>query len=135
MLFRSRQSIFDAAVACDYDQLETLAQAGQPGFNYSFGEEGSPGQFWRDSEERDEPVLAALVRVLNLAFVQEEGTYYWPDAHRFDPLNLTEEQQAALDELLSENGDIAVWDEGTGYLGYRAAITADGDWTFFVTGD
>ena len=24
---------------------------------------------------------------------------------------------------------------GTGYLGYRTAITADGDWQFFVAGD
>ena len=25
--------------------------------------------------------------------------------------------------------------QGTGYLGYRTAITADGDWQFFVAGD
>ena len=25
--------------------------------------------------------------------------------------------------------------QGTGYLGYRTAITPDGDWQFFVAGD
>ena len=25
--------------------------------------------------------------------------------------------------------------QNTGYLGYRTAITADGDWQFFVAGD
>jgi hypothetical protein len=26
-------------------------------------------------------------------------------------------------------------EQNTGYLGYRTAITADGDWQFFVAGD
>ena len=33
---------------------------------------------------------------------------------------------AAIDQMKTQ---------ATGYLGYRTAITADGDWQFFVAGD
>ncbi len=133
-----RRDIVAAAVACDYDRLESLALQSGLTFNYSFDEPegGRPGAFWRQNEEQGGEDLATLVRVLNLDYGEiDAGLYGWPFAQALDLLNLSDEDQAALDALLSENGDIAAWQDGVGYTGYRAGITAGGDWTFFVAGD
>ncbi len=133
-----RQAIVEEAVACNFDQLEALALEGSPTFNYSFGEPsegGTPGAFWEGAESQGENVLATLVRVLNLNYREANGIYYWPFAAALDPQDLSAADRAALDDLLAQEPDIALWDEGTGYLGYRVGITQAGDWTFFVAGD
>jgi hypothetical protein len=133
-----RRDIVAAAVACDYDRLQELALAGSPTFNYSFGEPfegGTPGAYWEQLEDEGEDILATLVRVLDLDYREENGVYDWPFAAALNPLDLSAEERAALDSLLAQEPEIAAWDEGVGYIGYRAGITTDGDWTFFVAGD
>ena len=64
----------------------------------------------------------------------ESGSYAWPTAYQESPSDA--DWQALVDAGLYTQEQIDS-DEagGTGYLGYRTAITADGDWQFFVAGD
>ena len=133
-----RKRAFDAAVACDYDTLEEIALEKGAGFTFSYGGGGDASEYWRgveeDSSELPKP-MRALATILTLPFTRNEsGSYAWPTAYNENPTE--EDWQALVDAGLY---DAAVIDQmktqGTGYLGYRTAITADGDWQFFVAGD
>jgi hypothetical protein len=64
----------------------------------------------------------------------ESGSYAWPTAYDESPS--AEAWQALVDSgLYSQEQVEEMQTQGTGYLGYRTAITADGDWQFFVAGD
>nr|MDP9453961.1 hypothetical protein [Actinomycetota bacterium] len=59
-------------------------------------------------------------------------TYLWPAAATGD-----EDDWSAISEagLYSEEELEAMQRAGSGYLGYRLGITAEGDWLFLVAGD
>lgn len=133
-----RQRIFAAAVACDYDEVQRIALEQGEGFTFSYGAETSAADFWRGVEESgdDEPMLD-LVRILSIPYTRNEtGSYAWPSAYDETPTDedwqaLVEAglySQAKVDEMRNAPG-------AGGYLGWRTAITADGDWQFFVAGD
>lgn len=42
---QTRQRIAEAAVACDYEALESLAEEGDQPFTHSFGDAGDPASF------------------------------------------------------------------------------------------
>jgi hypothetical protein len=133
-----RRRVFDAAVACDYDALEQIALEKGEGFTFSYGAETDASGYWRSveegSEEAPKPMLA-LATILTMPFTRNEsGSYAWPTAYSENP---TEEAwQALVDSgLYSAEVIDQMKTQGTGYLGYRTAITADGDWQFFVAGD
>jgi hypothetical protein len=135
-----RQRIFEAALACDYETLEEIALEKGEGFTYSYGGDASAAQFWRDREEAgaEEPgpkPMLALVTILTMPFTRNEsGSYAWPTAYNESPTD--EAWQALVDAGLYTQEQIdSMKSGGTGYLGYRTAITADGDWQFFVAGD
>ena len=130
-----RKRVFDAAVACDYDTLEQIALEKGAGFTFTYGGETDASEYWRELEDerhreadagaRDDPdaaLHAQRVRLLRLADRLQRG----PDrggmagARRRGPLH------AGPDRLDEDRGS---------YLGWRTAITADGDWQFFVAGD
>jgi len=133
-----RKRVFDAAMACDYDTLEELALEKGAGFTFSYGSGKDASDYWRsleeDSSELPKP-MRALATILTLPPTRNEtGSYAWPTAYSENP---TEDDWRAL--VYAGLYDAKVVDQmetqGTGYLGYRTAITPDGDWQFFAAGD
>lgn len=133
-----RQRIFDAATACDYDTLEQIALEQGEGFTFSYGGSTDASDYWGDIEETgaEQPLpMRALATILTMPYTRNEaGSYAWPTAYSENP---TEEAWEALvvSGLYTQEEVDAMRSGGTGYLGYRTAITADGDWQFFVAGD
>jgi hypothetical protein len=133
-----RKRIFDAAVACDYDTLEQIALEKGAGFTFSYGSGADASEYWRELEQSssEEPKpMRALATILTLPFTRNEtGSYAWPTAYNESPTE--DDWRALLDAGLYDAKMIdQMQEQGTGYLGYRTAITADGDWQFFVAGD
>jgi len=133
-----RQRVFDAAVACGYQTLEQIALERGEGFTFSFGGGESAAAFWRETEEEgsSQPLpMRALVTILALPYTRNEaGSYAWPTAYDESPEEA--DWQALVDAGLYSAEDVELMQtSGTGYLGYRTAITPDGDWQFFVAGD
>ena len=133
-----RKRIFDAAVACDYDTLEHIALEKGEGFTFSYGGNTDATQYWRRAEEesnREPKPMRALATILTMPYTRNEsGSYAWPTAYDESP---TEEAWRLLVVSgLYTQGDVDLMKSySTGYFGYRTAITADGDWQFFVAGD
>lgn len=131
----TREAIFDAAVACDYDALAALTDER---FSYTFGnpdEEPLPG-YWRTQEADGQPVLRSLVLVLNLPNVEREldgDRRYrsWPSA---DQEHRSDADWDALVGLYSED-DVAQFRRDDMYTGWRAGIDDTGRWMYFVRGD
>ena len=135
-----RERVFAAALACDYERLEEIALEQGEGFTFSFGASRSPAEYWREREEADdaEPApkpMFALATILTLPSTRNEsGSYAWPSAYDESPTE--EDWQAIVDAGLYTQEQVEQMQAGgTGYLGYRTAITPDGDWQFFVAGD
>ena len=132
-----RERIFGAAVACDYETLEQIALEQGEGFTFSYGSGDSAAEYWRQVEEagteRPLPMLA-LATILTMPYTRNEsGSYAWPTAYNESP---TEEAWRVLVVSgLYTQEQIDSMKAGGSYLGYRTAITADGDWQFFVAGD
>ena len=133
-----RERVFGAAVACDYDTLEEIALEQGEGFTFSYGGGTSAAEHWRQLEEDgvEEP-MRILATILTLPFTRNEtGSYAWPTAYQESPSDA--DWQALVDAGISTQEQVdamrAAPGDG-GYLGYRTAITADGDWQFFVAGD
>ena len=133
-----RQRVFDAAVACDYETLEQIALEQGEGFTFSYGAgpDDSAAEHWRELERSgaEEP-LRVLASILTLPHTRNEsGSYAWPTAYSESPTG--EAWQALVDTGVQTQEEVDLMrEQGTGYLGYRTAITADGDWQFFVAGD
>lgn len=134
-----RKRVFDAAVACDYDTLEQIALEQGEGFTFSYGAGTDASDYWRGVEETgtEQPLpMRALAAILTLPFTRNEsGSYAWPTAYSESPT--AEAWQALVDAGLYTQAQVEQMQgpTSTGYLGYRTAITADGDWQFFVAGD
>lgn len=138
----TRAQMAEAAVACDYEALESLAQEGEETFTYSFGDSGDPASFWqRQEEEREERPgpLRFLVGILDRphGVVEREGVvqYVWPSAFAYGSWDeVPEADREALKPLYGEE-DFEFFDRFGGYIGYRVVILEDGTWTVFVAGD
>ena len=132
-----RKRIFDAAVACDYDTLEEIALEQGAGFTFSYGGDTDASEYWRSVEQdlaAEPKPMRALVSILTLPFTRNEsGSYAWPTAYSEAPTD--EAWQALVDVGLYTQEQVDSMKAGGSYLGYRTAITADGDWQFFVSGD
>ena len=135
-----RERVFAAAAACDYETLEEIALERGEGFTFSYGGTESAAAFWREREEagaaEPEPKpMRALTAILSLPYTRNEsGSYAWPTAYQESPSDA--DWQAIVDAGLYTQEQVDQMKAGgTGYLGYRTAITADGDWQFFVAGD
>jgi hypothetical protein len=133
-----RKRVFDAAVACDYDTLEQIALEKGEGFTFSYGSSEDASEYWRgleeDSSERPKP-MRTLATILTLPFTRNEsGSYAWPTAYSENPTEEAWRDLVYAGLYTAEQVD-QMRTQGTGYLGYRTAITADGDWQFFVAGD
>jgi hypothetical protein len=133
-----RKRVFDAAVACDYDTLEQIALEKGEGFTFSYGSSEDASEYWRDVEEdsSEQPKpMRTLATILTLPFTRNEsGSYAWPTAYSENPTEEAWRDLVSAGLYTAEQVD-QMKTQGTGYLGYRTAITADGDWQFFVAGD
>ena len=129
-VLEKRAQIMEAAEARDYDALARLVDP--DGFEYTFGGPvpGGPAQYWRERAQEGDDPLAALERILRLPYTLSTGHYVWPFAYDKTGDTLTAYERRLLGDLLP-GGSIG----DTGYLGWRAGITPDGDWVFFVAGD
>jgi hypothetical protein len=132
-----RKRVFDAAVACDYDTLEQIALELGEGFTFSYGSETDASEYWRsvENDAAAEPKpMRTLATILTMQYTRNEsGSYAWPTAYQESP-------SEADWELLVVSGlytqeQIDSMKAAGSFLGYRTAITADGDWQFFVAGD
>ena len=127
-VLEQRAAILAAARERDYDGLAQLVDPA--GFEYTFGGPvaGGPAAYWRQIEEQERP-LDALVEVLELPYTLSRGIYVWPFAYDKTEDELTEYER----ELLAPLGQGGAFADG--YLGWRAGITPDGRWVFFIAGD
>ena len=131
-----RKRVFGAAVACDYETLEEIALEEGEGFTFSYGGGSSAAEHWSMLEESEaEEPMRILATILTLPYTRNEsGSYAWPTAYRESPSEA--DWQALVDAGISTQEEVdSMRAGGSGYLGYRTAITADGDWQFFVAGD
>jgi hypothetical protein len=127
-----RRRIIAAAVACDYAALAKLGDEKGKGIRISFGDDEGVARYWRELEEKDhEPVLARLVKILNVPFTTEGDVYYWPSAFREHP---TDQDFADLKGLYPD-AQLQAMAKDKSYLGLRAGITSAGDWQLAVSGD
>jgi hypothetical protein len=132
-----RERIFAAVSACDFGGLEEIALEKGEGFTYSFGEQAaSPATYWRNVElnAADSPMyVLALILTLPVSRT-EAGGYAWPSAYSEKPTEA--DWQALVDAVLYTPTELErMRESGTGYIGWRTAITPEGDWQFFVAGD
>jgi hypothetical protein len=128
-----RKRIFDAAIACDYDTLEQIALEKGEGFTFSYGPGTSAAEHWRTLEQNGEGPLSVLAIILTTPYTRNEtGSYAWPTAYQESPSEA--DWKRLVDAGLYSQPQIDSMKAG-GYVGYRTAITPDGDWQFFVAGD
>jgi hypothetical protein len=125
-----RAEILRAAEGKDYDGLARLAD---PTFKYTFGSSvpGGPAAYWRKAEQQGQQPLEALAAVLNLPYTLSRGLYVWPFAYDKTQDEITQYEATLLEKI--PPGNLTVGPEG--YLGWRAGILPDGNWTYFVSGD
>jgi hypothetical protein len=146
-----RNEIIVAAIACDYDKLESLALQDGEGFGYSYGVEDSPSSFWRD-REREHPnrpqtdfpgYMEGLVSVLDMPYCKEsndDGTgtntlavyYVWPRVHCAG--HRTADDWNDLKGLYTDE-HIEEMRTNDLYYGFRVGIRENGDWEYFIAGD
>ena len=122
-------ALLEAAESGDYEALRPLIP---DRFSYTFGGpvEGGPIAYWQlVEEESDERPIEILARILRLPYTLANATYVWPFAYDKQPEDLTAHERELLGELAEHFG------AGSGYLGWRAGIEADGTWRFFIAGD
>lgn len=132
-----REQIFAAVSECDFDELEKIALEKGEDFNFSFdATQDSPAAYWRQVElnAADSPMYV-LALILTMPVTRTEGgAYAWPSAAGEKPTEA--DWQALLDNVLYTQQEVQTMRAaGTGYTGWRTAISADGDWQFFVEGD
>jgi hypothetical protein len=137
-------AIVAAAQGCDYAGLAALAFEGGGRFTATFGEdfgdEASLAAYWEDLEESGEPVTAILVKLMILPTHESIATRLDGSdvaihvAPRLMGEGPTAENRAELVDLFGEE-QVDAWMADGMYLGWRAGVTADGEWLFFVIGD
>ena len=132
---RKRAAILAAARARDYDALAGLADDRR--FTYSFGGPypGGPAAYWRElAEATGQEPADILAAILQMPYTRADSLYVWPFAYNRRPASLTPQERRALAPIASEE-QIDMWAKAGSYLGWRAGITADGRWIYFVSGD
>jgi hypothetical protein len=132
-----RERIFAAVSECDFAELEKIALEKGEGFNFSFGasQGDSPAAYWRQVElnAADSPMYV-LALILTMSVTRNEaGAYAWPAAYSENPTEAA--WQELTDAVLYTPTEIEEMRKAGSYTGWRTAITAAGDWQFFVEGD
>lgn len=114
----TRSEILQAAVNCDYEELAALGMEPDGAFQYSTEEESAgpdakPAEFWAAQEEAGAEPMAHLIGILSGEPV------YQPVTEQEDPGSGSEEGYYN-------------WPAAADPAGWKTAITAGGDWIFFL---
>jgi hypothetical protein len=130
-----RAALLEAAESGDYEAVRALIPK-DGGFRYTFGGPvaGGPIAYWQRLERTtDERPLETLAAILRMPYTLSRGSYFWPFAYDIaDVTDLTAHERKLLAPLGRPD---RLFVEGTGYLGWRAAIAPNGTWVLFVAGD
>ena len=137
-----RESILAATKAGDIEALRPLLATGEEGTLISFGDvEGDPVQFLKElsGDGEGHEILAILEEVLEAGYVHLEPgldgeVYVWPYFFAVPLDKLTPPQRVELFRLVTA-GDYEDMKNYGAYIFYRAGITPEGKWSFFVAGD
>ena len=129
----TRDLLIDAALRCDEQLLFTAIEESEM-FTFSFGGGDDAIGYWWDLEESGDAPFLRLAQVLATTAAIDDGgeIAVFPRVATGRPQDTTDDAWAELDWV--EDLD-AVRGTGEGYLGWRAGISLDGDWRFFVAGD
>lgn len=142
---RMRELIIEAALSGDLEKLRPLIGSGDSGTQLSFGGlDGDPIEFLRGISGDTEPgqgqeILAILEEVLSAGFVHlDAGTpeemYVWPYFSALPLESLTPPQRVELFKIVTA-GDYEEMKGFGAYTFYRAGISPQGQWSFFLAGD
>lgn len=138
---RLRDQIITAARSGDIERLRPVLEGNGITPLFSFGGDTDAISFWKqvsgDGEGRE--LLAIMIEVFEAGFVRvsQDGRndiYVWPYFAELPLDALTPAQQVELYELATAQ-DVRDMREFGAYIFYRAGITADGQWQYFVAGD
>lgn len=130
----ARQTIIDAALACDYDTLAAAAVIGP--LEVVIDGETVPVATWEAREDDGEPILRFVAGILALrpAKAASDGSVTWPSAVDWQFSDVAPGgERAALVDVVGEDG-IFGWAETGGYAGWRSTIEADGTWRSLLLG-
>jgi hypothetical protein len=127
----ARDLLLDAALRCDEQLLFTATEESDM-FTFSFGDDTDPIGYWWNLEEAGEEPFLRLAQVLGTTPALSAGgdVYVWPRVTTGRPEDTTAEAWAELTWLPADHRVT-----GDGYLDWRAGISSDGQWRFFVSGD
>ncbi|MCW2924739.1 MAG: hypothetical protein JWM98_2143 [Thermoleophilia bacterium] len=132
---RTRHELFDAASACDFDSLGTIAGRNTAGFGFTSGTETDPAAYWR-SVDAKQRTLERLARILTGPYVvtnQGSRAFAWPNTYTDAP---TASDYAALVRSGAyTQAEADAFRKDGSYYGYRVSIAPDGTWQFFTVGD
>jgi len=139
---RMRELIVEACLSGDIERLRPLISTGEDGTQLSFGDiSGDPISFLRglSGDEHGHEILAILYEVFSAGYVQlEAGTpeemYVWPYFFAVPLDALTPPQRVELFKIVTA-GDYEDMKNYGAYIFYRAGISSEGRWLFFVAGD
>lgn len=139
---RMRELIIEAATTGDLEALRPLLGTGPDITQLSFGGiDGDPIDYIRsisgDSEGQE--MLAILIEVFEAGYVHlDEGKdtelFVWPYFFAMNLESLTAPQKVELFKLVTA-GDYDDMLSFGAYIFFRAGITPEGRWLFFVAGD
>lgn len=139
---RMRELIIEACLTGDIERLRPLISTGEDGTQLSFGDiSGDPVAFLRglSGDEHGHEILAILYEVFSAGYVRlSEGTpeemYVWPYFFAVPLEALTPPQRVELFKIVTA-GDYEDMKNYGAYIFYRAGISLEGRWLFFVAGD
>jgi hypothetical protein len=139
---RMREMIMEAAREGDFEALRPLIGTGADTTQLSLGGyEGDPIEYMRglSGDPEGHEILAILLEVLEAGYaIYDPGTineiYVWPYFVATSLEDLTPKQRVELFKLVT-SGDYEDMRAFGAYIFYRAGISPDGRWRFFVAGD
>lgn len=139
---RMRELILEACLSGDVEALRRLIGTGSQITQLSLGGlEGDPIAFLREisGDGEGHEILAILQEVLEAGFVHmDPGTphelYVWPYFFAYPLDKLDPRQRVELFRIVTA-GDYEDMKSFGGYNFYRAGISPEGQWAFFVAGD
>ena len=130
----ARQTLIDAALACDYGTLASAAVIGP--LEVVLDGESVPVDTWESREDDGQPILRYVAGILALrpAKAAADGSVTWPSAVDWQFSDVAPgDDRRALVEIVGEDG-VFGWAETGGYAGWRSTIEADGTWRSLFLG-
>lgn len=136
-----RERILGAARSGDIERLRPILERNKVRLAVSLGGDEKPIAFWKQlsADGTGREILADMVRVfesgyVNLAAGSDKELFVWPYHYVYPLESLTPAQEVELYLLIPAEYRAAMEAIG-GYTGFRAGISPDGTWHFFIAGE